>query len=83
MEPLSWLTVISLVEKVGLPVALWMIRKYQAGNAVQPEEIDELEAMAKTTPEDLAKKIITALGVSLDDPKAISILEKVGKTPPV
>jgi hypothetical protein len=81
MEKLSWITVMNLVEKVGLPIALWIIRKAQSGGTVQPGELEELEAMSKTKPEDLALNIIEGLGMSLDDPKVVSVLAKIGKTP--
>jgi hypothetical protein len=79
-KSMEWIVLARLIAEVGMPIALWIARKVESGGQVQPGEIDELETMAATKPEDLAVKIITALGIPMDDPKAVSVLEKIGKT---
>jgi len=78
---MKWEEVARLISTVGLPIALWIMRKIESGGTVQPGEIDELEAMSKIKPEDLALKIVEGLGMSMDDPKVVSVLAKIGKTP--
>jgi len=75
---IPWGDVAKLIMQIGLPAALWLIAKWRKGGEATEEDLKELEAMAAYTPRKLALEVIEGLGVPLDDPKAVSVLAKIG-----
>jgi len=72
---MGWEALIPLIVQYGLPLAERIWQKWANKEPVSQADWDELKAMAAETPESLAKKVIAAKGLSLDDPKVIELLE--------
>lgn len=72
---MTWLFWVSLVEKVGLPLAekLWTLAA--SGGVPTPEQWAELRALQAQTAESQARAALARAGVDLNDPKARALLE--------
>jgi hypothetical protein len=72
---MDWLTVGTLVAKVGIEAADFIIRKQAVANApVTLAEWDELRALAKQTPQTQIASVAASLGLSPDDPRVVELL---------
>jgi hypothetical protein len=75
---IPWSDVTKLIIQLGLPAALWLIAKWRKGGEATEADLKELEEMAANTPGKIVRELITELGLSLDDPKVVSVLQKAG-----
>jgi hypothetical protein len=76
--PIPWADIIKLIIQIGLPATQWIIAKAREGGIPTDADWKQLNEMAANSPRKMALEVIEDLGLSLDDPKVISVLTKVG-----
>lgn len=71
---MTWDTIALLIAQVGLPAAQYIVEKWTNGEPVTTADFDKLRAIASQHGEDRMKFLLAQVGIPLDDPKAIALL---------
>lgn len=74
---MTWAMIIALILKEGAPLAIALGKKWSSGKPPEPADWAELEVIYKTTSRDVTKQVLSELGIPLDSPKALEILNLV------
>jgi len=74
---MGWETLIALILKEGLPVALSLYEKWSAGKEPTPADYAELRQLSQQTALDRAKKILADKGIAEESPLGQQILTAV------
>ena len=72
---MNWTVLIPIIAQEGLPLAEKLFQKWSTGAVPTQADFDELRAQAKQTAADRMKVRLTAVGIPLDDPRALKLIE--------
>lgn len=77
MEPLTWVTLATLLAKYGPEMTDFIVSRIHAGNEVTPEEWAKLRAMALQTPESQLREAMARAGITEENEHAKNLLSMV------
>jgi hypothetical protein len=77
---MTWALAISLIEKYGIPLVIWLASK-KPDDIPTPAEWDELAKLAQYTAGDSLQSALAAAGIPLDSPQAVALLALIPKPP--
>lgn len=78
---MDWALVAQLIVNIGLPAAEKLVEKWENKSPVTLADFQEVRDAAKQTAADRMKVQLQAVGISLDDPKAIALLALASGNP--
>jgi hypothetical protein len=74
---MTWVTLIPLIAQYGLPYVEQLWKLWTTGTPPTQADFDNLRSLASQTASDRMKANLTAAGIPLTDPHAVSLLALV------
>ena len=75
MEPITWITVATVLAKYGPEVADFIITRALAGDVVMLDEWERLQALAARPPQTQLADAVARAGLSPSDPRVVALLD--------